>query len=69
MIEVLKEGSKHFVTVCPKCGCLFRYDVEDVTGHSTVPCPWCNDFVTHELKNREPEAGICIVDIPIRKRK
>lgn len=30
MIKVLAHGNQHLQAVCPKCGCVFEYNADDV---------------------------------------
>ena len=30
MIKVLAHGNQHLQAVCPKCGCFFEYETEDI---------------------------------------
>ena len=30
MIKVLAHGNQHLQAVCPKCGCFFQYETEDI---------------------------------------
>ena len=53
MIEIIKEGPKKVIK-CPKCGCVFSYEQEDVKSEDYayksyreyVICPQCNQSVT-----------------------
>ena len=50
MIKIIKEGTRK-IEKCPKCGCEFSYEEEDVlrdpvfTKESHVNCPQCNKAV------------------------
>lgn len=68
MIKILKEGKTvKFTKTCPKCGCEFEYDVEDLqTDHTialtTYPCqfsryvicPWCGEHIFHDYTTEGP---------------
>ena len=54
MIKVLAHGDQHLQAVCPRCGCFFEFDREDIQhaqsfcpesswqgDHSWIPCPEC----------------------------
>ena len=50
MIKIIKEGTRK-ITKCPKCGCEFSYEEEDVIRgpmwkEDRVNCPQCNKVVT-----------------------
>ncbi len=58
MKTVIKEGNKLFEAICPKCGCHFSYELEDlkdswVTCWYTL-CPECGTECRH------PDQSICI---------
>jgi uncharacterized protein with PIN domain len=52
MIEIIKKGPKD-ITTCPKCGCKFSYEKEDIKSEDYayksykeyVICPQCNQPV------------------------
>ena len=46
MIEIIKEGKKQFVVVCPNCDAIYSYELSDIVGRSTR-CPCCGDFCQH----------------------
>lgn len=61
MIKIIKEGKLKHETTCKDCGCVFEYEVEDVTrrtvwddhgGHYPVCdffdviCPFCNKKIS-----------------------
>lgn len=35
MIEIIKEGKKRFVVVCPNCDAIYSYELSDIAGRST----------------------------------
>ena len=41
MIKIIKEGKTDFRMTCDKCGCIFEYNVEDITD-SYIKCPTCH---------------------------
>jgi len=48
MIKILKPGITK--EICPKCGCHFSYEKEDLDipnpvfpFKATIKCPWCNE--------------------------
>ncbi len=49
MIKVIKKGKTKFRMTCPKCACVYRYNLEDigciVPGH--VKCPCCGEYSSH----------------------
>lgn len=64
MIEIIREGKIKYEATCKKCGCQFRFDVEDVTYRKIyddhggrylaadfieINCPCCNEKISlHE---------------------
>ena len=64
MIQIIKNGKYmehriHYELTCDKCGCIFRFDKEDVkneyrngdfrTGPQLtwdIKCPYCNGWIT-----------------------
>ena len=49
MIEILEKGPQKFTAKCHHCGCLFSYELEDLTTGEQVKCPQCSSFCTHEV--------------------
>ena len=50
MIKVIKHGEKTFRVICPKCGCEFEYQLEDIgtTIPAHIACPDCGEYVEHK---------------------
>lgn len=62
MIKIIKEGQLY--AICPKCGCEFEYEREDLStiiGYgcslSYVPCPCCGERIIHPVN--EPDGCLC----------
>ena len=51
-IKVITHGEKKFQVACPVCGCVFEYELEDLTlyqdGRKGVRCPDCNEVIYKE---------------------
>ena len=58
MIKVLAHGNQHLQAVCPKCGCFFEYETEDVYSKQTTVGLIAWDVITREVKC--PECGMGI---------
>lgn len=60
MIKVLAHGNQHLPAVCPKCGCFFEFEPEDI--HSVQMIPQDNNkFPIHSWKEVKcPECGFKI---------
>lgn len=61
MKQIIKGAFTKFETECYKCGCVFRYGVEDITtdgvdGHLNVTCPDCGFYTQHEGENGLPSS-------------
>ena len=53
MIEIIREPKERFETYCPRCGCVFAYELEDVDDDiDMVECPACGKFVEHVAWSR-----------------
>lgn len=39
-IKIIKQGVKEFRATCPRCGCVFIYEREDVHEDAVI-CPYC----------------------------
>ena len=48
-IKIIKDGVKEFRITCPKCGCEFTYENEDICN-SEVVCPCCGRHLLHNLQ-------------------
>lgn len=65
-IKITKEPMKCFSALCPKCGCEFTYEFEDVTEYGVnsyyVQCPSChadrNHFVSYIGDFKYEETGL-----------
>ncbi len=53
MIKIVKPGKKEFTVTCPKCGCIFSYELSDIYILG-VTCPECGGHVTHMLEVDRP---------------
>lgn len=60
MIKVLAHGNQHLQAACPKCGCFFEYETEDIQPVQLVPAN--NRYsITHSWKEVKcPECGFGI---------
>ena len=51
-IKIIKHGENKFQAICPICGCVFEYGLEDLTlyqdGRKGVKCPDCNEVIYKE---------------------
>lgn len=65
MIKVIEHGPKTIKARCPKCGCIFEYELEDVKNemglgfecysYNYVECPDCKYHVYHDYFKLEEE--------------
>lgn len=46
-MRIIKEGKKSFTTICPKCGCEFEYEVNEIL-FNYVNCPCCDERILHK---------------------
>lgn len=53
MIKIVKPGKKEFTVTCPRCGCIFSYELSDIYILG-VTCPECGGHVTHMLEVDRP---------------
>lgn len=53
MIKIVKPGKKEFTVTCPKCGCIFSYELPDIYI-SEVACPECGKHCAHILEVDRP---------------
>ena len=66
MIKIIKEGKKQFQGNCEKCGCVFLYEIADMSGADYVECPCCGQWLYHpEQKPDYLESA----EIEVSKRK
>ena len=52
-IRVIKHGAQFLRATCPHCGCLFKFEIEDMFVFDTgidkfeeIKCPECNYTIT-----------------------
>lgn len=45
--KIIKPGLKKFRAICPKCGCEFEYELEDISVLWSVTCPECHNSMLH----------------------
>ena len=66
MIKIIKEGKKSFVETCPKCGCEFEYELEDVDASGAVRCPYCEERIIHKSQagGKRDDASVLGAEIP-----
>ena len=57
MIEIIKKPKERFEMSCPKCGCVFAYEFEDVDEDIDimVDCPICGKLIGHIAWSRDIE--------------
>lgn len=55
MKTIIKEGKKEFTATCPRCGCEFKYELEDISFWS-VQCPYCDYFISHKDQSEQDTA-------------
>ena len=58
MIKVLAHGNQHLQAVCPKCGCFFEYNTEDIESELKTFGLIAWDVITKVVKC--PECGFKI---------
>lgn len=50
MIKVIEHGYSKYRIRCPKCNCLFEYEIKDIDVYSdTVRCPDCKYECGHNF--------------------
>lgn len=77
MAIIYKHGKqKSFTTICPECGCVFEYTVNEINPDNYIKCPDCDNYVKHttfytthptykrnkELENEAIEASLSYID-------
>lgn len=58
MKEIIEHGKKSFIIQCNKCGCKFKYDLEDIGCGGYLYCPECLEMCFHPnqiVKEPSPE--------------
>ena len=62
MIKVLAHGNQHLQAVCPRCGCLFEYETEDIYSVQMIPADNKGNkyFIRTWKEVRCPECGFGI---------
>ena len=54
MAIIYKHGKqKSFTTICPKCGCVFEYTVNEINPDNYIKCPDCDNYVKHTTPQNE----------------
>lgn len=46
-IKIIKDGTTEFEATCPRCGCEFSYELEDIIVDSLL-CPCCKEKIYHK---------------------
>lgn len=47
MIEIIEHGKKSFTIQCNRCGCKFKYSLEDISYGGYLYCPECLGMCFH----------------------
>lgn len=59
MREIIEHGKKSFTIQCNKCGCKFKYDLEDISCGGFLYCPECLQICYHPNQVvKEPSSEI-----------
>ena len=48
-IKVIKHGQTRYTAICPRCGCEFEYDLDDLDIGNHVDCPDCGYTYYHPI--------------------
>lgn len=49
-IKIIKDGTTKFEATCPRCGCEFSYELEDIIV-DRLSCPCCGETIYHKKRN------------------
>lgn len=52
-IKIIKNGNKTFKTLCPRCDCIFTYQLNDLYSGTFVCCPECGYNIQHSNRIKE----------------
>ena len=63
MIKVLAHGNQHLQAVCPRCGCFFEYDREDI--HATQVCAPGKESISNPVVWNEVNCPECNLGIRV----
>lgn len=56
MLEIIEQGKSKFIVRCPKCGCKYSYNLDDLKGLGTgTYCPSCENYVIHPRQDIEDD--------------
>ena len=47
MYKIIKKGIGKFETQCPRCGCIFEYNLSYIKNDNTVLCPYCQSYAIY----------------------
>lgn len=62
MIKIIKPGNKkEYIKTCPKCGCEFSYELEDIS-YLHITCPCCKYSMQHSELDNSKEPNYCLND-------
>lgn len=56
MIEIITPCKDRFEAMCPKCGCVLAYNLEDLDSENSFHCPCCNELIKHQTQT--PDAPV-----------
>lgn len=52
MKEIIEKGYDKFMTSCPICGCLFNYELSDISIGNSIECPHCGRILVHPRQDQ-----------------
>ena len=54
-MKLVTKGKKKFTGRCVRCGCIFEYDLTDLSPTDMVHCPDCGKLYAHPRQDLEED--------------